>query len=83
MDGTKHSPWPVRQSARSARIKPEELRGESYYTLAVILADASRADPSLESQAVSDLREAIRLNPACREWFEKERRVGDPARIAP
>jgi tetratricopeptide (TPR) repeat protein len=67
--------------ARSARIKSEELRGESYYALAVVLAGASRADPSLESQAVSNLREAIRLNPACRAWFEKERRVGDPARI--
>jgi serine/threonine protein kinase/tetratricopeptide (TPR) repeat protein len=67
--------------ARSAQIKSDELRGESYYALAVVLAEASRADRSLELEAVSSLREAIRLNPSCREWFEKEPRVGDPARI--
>jgi tetratricopeptide (TPR) repeat protein len=68
--------------ARSARIKPEELRGESYYALAVVLAGASRADPPREAEAVSCLREALRLNPDCRAWFEVERCVGDRARIA-
>jgi tetratricopeptide (TPR) repeat protein len=68
--------------ARSARIKPEELRGESYYALAVVLAGASRADPAREAEAVSSLREALRLKPACRAWFEVERCVGDRARIA-
>jgi hypothetical protein len=68
--------------ARSARIEPEELRGESYYALAVALAGASRADPSREAEAVSSLRKALRLNPACRAWFEAERCVGDPARRA-
>jgi serine/threonine protein kinase/tetratricopeptide (TPR) repeat protein len=67
--------------ARSARIEPKELRGESYYALAVVLADTSQSDPSRETEAVSSLREALRLNPACRARFEKERRVGDPARI--
>jgi serine/threonine protein kinase/tetratricopeptide (TPR) repeat protein len=68
--------------ARSARIEPEELRGESHYALAVVLAGASRADPPREAEAVSSLREALRLNPACRAWFEAERCVGDRARIA-
>ncbi len=67
--------------AQAALFKSEELRGESYYVLAVVLADASWANPSRESEAVSSLREAIRLNPPCREWFKKEPRVGDSGRI--